>query len=165
MKTYHITFVRNRESFVVELPLYYTATVRAKSAVEAHRKAREKLESDGLGGGVWAKSFADSEADYYRIVPVSDNRIALRRFFDSVEVGHVECVRSAMVEHDRRTTAKALTPHTIRVLLSGKGGKITRFRSGNRHGFTVQEARHNPRTGIVTFITHDLIARKVADYA
>ena len=159
-QTYHITFVRDRESMIYELPLCYTAVVRAATESEAHEAAKEKLCSDKLDGTEYL-------IDFYRIIPVRKNRAEVRRFIDTVPSDRIDYVHAAVpgnvFRYNRRVTVSPLTAGTLRKLLSGKEGKVTRFRSGGRNGLSVEEAQVDKNTGAVTYVTHDLIVRKGGD--
>ena len=153
-KTYHFTFIRNRESCYRTLPIYYTARVRAGSEVAAFKKAWERLR-EFLGNDSWSKSYADPQNEYYRCVPVSAERSAIRKFFDSVPVDRVDYIWSSMVGSHRKTAVNSLTPRRLKSLLTGTSGKITRF----RHGITIRESKYDSLTGAITHISHDLVVR------
>ena len=155
-QTYRITFVRAQESNLYELPLHYTASVRATTLSEAHEAAKEKLRSELLGGIRYL-------IDFYRIVPVAENRTAVRRMIDTIPPEQMDCIRSAVYKYNRRITVSPVTACTLRKLLSGKDGKVTRFRSGGRSGLSVEQTRVDQNTGAVTYVTHDLIVRKGGD--
>ena len=154
-QTFHITFVRTRESFVYELPLHYTANVRATSLAEARRKATNTMRLDLLEG---KKTLADY-VDYYRIVPVQADRVRIQRFIDTVPLEQIDYIRASTYRYDRRVKISPVTSGTLRKLLSGKDGKVTRFCTSGRSGVSVQEAKCDPKTGAVTYVTHDLIVR------
>lgn len=148
MKTYHITFVRNRESHIYELPLHYTATVRAASLAKAIDKAKGKMRTELLGKNGYL-------LDWYKIVPVPEDRVSVRRFLDKNPIENIEYIRTSAGFHSRHVKVMPMTGKVMRKLLSGKDGIVVRFRSG----LSIEEIRFDNETGSVTRIAHNLIAR------
>jgi hypothetical protein len=129
--------------------------VRAKSNAEALKKAWLKLLKI-LGDDFKAKSYADPEGDFYRCIRVSAERAELWKFFNSVSVDQVGYVWSSMVGSNRKISTYPLTSRNLKSLLTGTGGKVTRFLDG----ITILESKYNSLTGKTTHVSHDLIVRQ-----